>query len=73
MMKTKICWNCDYFQPSQVAVNRSGWCRRYAPTGADEKSVVDREYYDEFPGIKDGLLEWCGDFKPTAGTVVPAP
>lgn len=72
-MTPKICWNCDFFQTSQPTVNRSGWCRRYHPRGVDEKSVPVREYYDLFPAIKDGTLEWCNDFKPNAGEIPPLP
>jgi hypothetical protein len=63
---TKTCWNCDYFQTSNPTANPSGWCRRYAPRGMDEKTIAVREYYDQFPAVKDGSLEWCNDWKPNA-------
>jgi hypothetical protein len=73
MTTPKLCWYCDYFQTSQPEVNRSGWCRRHPPRGVDEKSVPVREFYDTFPAVKDGSLEWCNDYKPNAGTIPPLP
>lgn len=71
--KPKFCWYCDYFQPSDPTVNRSGWCRRKAPRGIDEKVIADRQYYDEFPAVKNGSVEWCDDFKPQTTAVLPLP
>ena len=72
----KKCWYCDFFQDSDPDLqtgNRSGWCRRWAPKGVDDKSVIDREYYDNFPAVKDGLVEECGEWKPYSTATVPAP
>jgi hypothetical protein len=71
--KPKLCWYCNFFQPSQPTVNRSGWCRRHAPAGIDEKAIIDREYYDEFPAVKDGSVEWCNDFASQSTAILPLP
>lgn len=71
--KPKFCWWCDYFQPSDPTVNRSGWCRRHAPRGIDAKIVPDRQYYDEFPGVKNADTEWCNEFKPITTAILPLP
>ena len=62
----KTCWYCDFFQLSAPTENRSGWCRAHAPRGMDEKTIPVREFYDEFPAVKDGTLEWCNEWKPNA-------
>jgi hypothetical protein len=39
----------------------------------DEKTVPVREFYDQFPAVKDGTEEWCDDWKPNTGTIPSVP
>jgi hypothetical protein len=63
------CWYCDHFVPTLVSTNQ-GQCRKYAPIGFDSNILSDMADQTQiFAQIYDGLIEWCGDFKPASGEV----
>jgi len=64
------CWDCNFFQPKNVGVDNSGWCRKNPPRGIDMKSQTEPiDPLDVFPPIEDALIENCGDYQQSSGEI----